>query len=167
MFRSGCAILYSLSFPPGLHVAPSAWMAKMRAWHSHSTWPPTWITPWVLCNPTEHPFGFYTPRYFHGAGFLTQGFAHPSPWFPHNRRDPCPAVTWPLHQPPPEKLPHSAVPVLPHEGHDAGRGPGQLKEWVSQQFLCRGSLRGFPHQHQVQEAPEDRGDLVHVLHAGR
>lgn len=53
------------------------------------------------------------------------------------------------------------MPVLPHEGHDAGRGPGQFEEGVSQQFLGRGSLRGLPHQHRVQEAPEDRGDLKH------
>lgn len=58
----------------------------------------------------------------------------------------------------------SAMPVLPHEGHDAGGGPSQFEKGVSQQFLCRGSLRGLPHQHRVQEAAEDRGDLKH--HAG-
>lgn len=56
------------------------------------------------------------------------------------------------------------MPVLPHEGHDAGGGPSQFEKGVSQQFLCRGSLRGLPHQHRVQEAAEDRGDLKH--HAG-
>lgn len=69
------------------------------------------------------------------------------------RREPGSALT------PSQKA--SAVPVLPHEGHDAGRGPSQLEEGVSQQLLCCGSLRGLPHQHRVQEAPEDRGDLKH------
>lgn len=133
----------------------------MRAWRSHSTRSPAW---WPGSPP-----GSFAPLQSTPLGFIDHitsmvRFAHPFPWFPHNRRDSCLAITWPLHQPPPEKWLHSAVPVLPHEGHDARRGPGQLKEWVSQQFLRRGSLRGFPHQHQIQEAPEDRGDLQH--HAG-
>lgn len=143
-------------------------MAKMRAWCSHSTHPPPprggQAHPPGPLHPHGAPLWVLYTTLFPWGGFSYARFPHPFPWFQHNRRDSCLAVTWPLHQSPPEKLLHSAVPVLPHEGHDARRGPGQLKEWVSQQFLRRGSLWGFPHQHQVQEAPEDRRDLQH--HAG-
>lgn len=100
----------------------------------------------------------YTPRHFHRAAFLHKVFLFPA----------CGAHTTagiPTHREPGSALTSSqkasAMPVLPHEGHDAGGGPSQFEEGVSQQFLCRGSLRGLPHQHRVQEAPEDRGDLEH------
>ena len=127
-------------------------------------WPPRWwpgSLPGPLAAPESTSLGFYTPHYFRRAGFPPQGFAHPCPRFPRNRRDSWAAVIQTLHRSPPEKSPASAMPVLPHEGHDARRGPSQFEKWMSQQFLCCGSLRGLPHQHRVQEAPEDRGDLQH------
>jgi len=46
-----------------------------------------------------------------------------------------------------------------HEGDDAGRGSRQLEEGVLEEFLGCGSLRGLPHQHQVQEGSQHRGHL--------
>ncbi|KAG7240187.1 hypothetical protein INR49_027232 [Caranx melampygus] len=43
----------------------------------------------------------------------------------------------------------SAVAVVSHERDNAGRGSRQLEEGVLEELLGRGSLRGFPHQHQV------------------
>lgn len=48
---------------------------------------------------------------------------------------------------------------MSHEGHDAGWGSGHLEERVLQELLGRGSLRRLPHQHQVQEGSQHRGNL--------
>lgn len=48
---------------------------------------------------------------------------------------------------------------MSHEGDDTGGGSGHLEEGVLEEVLGSGSLRGFPHQHPVQEGPQDRGHL--------
>lgn len=53
----------------------------------------------------------------------------------------------------------SAVAIVSHEGDDAGRWTRQLEEGVLEEFLGRGSLRGLPHQHQIQEGPQHRRHL--------
>lgn len=49
--------------------------------------------------------------------------------------------------------------IVSHEGDNAGRRSRQLEEGVLEELLGRGSLRGLPHQHQVQEGPQHRGYL--------
>lgn len=53
----------------------------------------------------------------------------------------------------------SAVAIVSHKGHDAGRRSRKLEEGVLKEFLGCGSLRGLPHKHQVQERPKHRGHL--------
>lgn len=48
---------------------------------------------------------------------------------------------------------------MSHEGDDTGGRSGHLEEGVLEEVLGGGSLRGFPHQHPVQEGPQDRGHL--------
>lgn len=53
----------------------------------------------------------------------------------------------------------STVAVVSHEGDDTGGRSGHLEEGVLEEVLGSGSLGGFPHQHPVQEGPQDRGHL--------
>lgn len=53
----------------------------------------------------------------------------------------------------------SSHPVLTHQGDDAGRRAGLLQEGVFEELVGRGPLTRLPHQHPVQEAFEDGGDL--------
>ena len=48
----------------------------------------------------------------------------------------------------------SAVAIVSHEWDDAGRRSRKLEEGVLEKLLGRGSLRGLPHQHQVQEGAQ-------------
>lgn len=53
----------------------------------------------------------------------------------------------------------SAVAIVSHERNNAGWRSGHLEEGVLEELLGRGSLRGLPYQHQVQEGPQHRGHL--------
>ena len=53
----------------------------------------------------------------------------------------------------------SSHPVLPHQRDDAGRRPRLRQEGVFEELAGRGPLSRVPHQHPVQEAFEQRGDL--------
>ena len=53
----------------------------------------------------------------------------------------------------------SSHPVLPHQRDDAGRRTRLRQEGVFEELAGRGPLSRVPHQHPVQEAFEQRGDL--------
>ena len=53
----------------------------------------------------------------------------------------------------------SSHPVLPHQWDDAGRRTRLRQEGVFKKLAGRGPLSRVPHQHPVQEALEQRGDL--------
>lgn len=105
-----------------------------RPWHSRSTE----STAWPLGFSTHHSISTGLPSFTRFSSSLAvDPMCH----------EPGSALT--------SSQKASAMPVLPHEGHDAGGGASQFEKGVSQQFLCRGSLQGLPHQHRVQESPED------------
>lgn len=131
---------------------PPGWPRRQQRWgamaHSGAR-PPAWW-PASLPGPLwprwgGHPLGFlYTTLFLKGLVSLRKVSLVPARGS-HDRGDSRAAATQPLRRPPPEESPASAVPVLPHEWNDARRGPGQFEKWVSQQFLCCGSLQGLPH----------------------
>lgn len=53
----------------------------------------------------------------------------------------------------------SSHPVLPHQRDDAGRRARLRQEGVFEKLAGRGPLSRISHQHPVQEALEQRGDL--------
>ena len=53
----------------------------------------------------------------------------------------------------------SSHPVLPHQGDDAGRRTRLRQEGVFEELAGRGPLSRVAHQHPVQEALQQRGDL--------
>lgn len=159
---SALVVLSPTSHPPNLVwcLLPSWMAAKTTALGSDTR--RSAATP-VPRSPREQLLGFYTTVVLWGR-FSSTRFRWSLPAVPAGWNSCAADIQTPSSS---RKVAASAMPVLPHEGHDAGRGPGQFEEGVSQQFLGCGSLRGLPHQHRVQEAPEDRGDLVHVLHPRR
>lgn len=59
----------------------------------------------------------------------------------------------------------SAVPIVSHEGDDAGRRSRQLQEGMLEELRRCGSLRRLPDQHQVQEGAQHGGNLRDRTHS--